>query len=259
MQIPVGPPTPTLDFASWIVWEDEHIVIVNKPAGVLSQGGEGGRGVNLVDLARAHYGKKNIGVAHRLDRNVSGLVIIPKTVESAKTIGAKMRDHAVQKLYRGVVRGVVAEHGWFLIEALLKKDEAKNEVRAVSAAELLAMKPGTGALFQPARTKVMVVARHRSPMGPIAELDLVPLTGRSHQLRAHLAYRGLPLIGDPKYGIMASGVNRPLLHAWKLTFSHPRGNKVLEVECPPPWNTELLSRLRAAPKPFLHVAGRRRL
>src|SRR4051812_1983152 len=84
-------PAPELDFARWILWEDEHLIAVDKPAGVLSQGGEGGEGINLVDLARAHLGIDGIGVLHRIDRNVSGVVLIAKGPRAARAVTIEMQ------------------------------------------------------------------------------------------------------------------------------------------------------------------------
>src|SRR5690349_9055426 len=101
-----GPPSPELDFAGWIVWEDEGLIAVDKPAGVLSQGGEGGAGVNLVDLARAHLGRSgSVGVLHRLDRNVSGVVLLSKDAGAAREMSALFAAHEVERVYRAVVRG----------------------------------------------------------------------------------------------------------------------------------------------------------
>src|SRR5688572_7737100 len=92
-------PDPELDFASWIAWGDEHLVAVDKPAGVLSQGGEGGRGRNLVDLARAHFGVPGIGVLHRIDRNVSGLVLLALDARAARGLSAALARGEVEREY----------------------------------------------------------------------------------------------------------------------------------------------------------------
>jgi 23S rRNA pseudouridine1911/1915/1917 synthase len=84
------------------------------------------------------------------------------------------------------------------------------------------------------------VRRLRAPLGPVAELDVRPVTGRSHQIRVHLAHAGLPIVGDPKYGVPARGIHRPLLHAMRVTFVHPRTRKPLTIEAPMPWNAPSL-------------------
>jgi RluA family pseudouridine synthase len=227
-----GAPAPALDFAAWIVWRDAHLIAVDKPAGVLSQGGEGGAGTNLVDLARAHLGREGIGVLHRLDRNVSGLVLLALEPEAARGLSAALARGEVLREYVAVVRGAPAHEAW-TIDAPLVKDPATNLVRV-----------GEGPASKPARTEVRVVARFRAPLGACAVLEVRPITGRSHQIRAHLAHAGLPILGDPKYGAPARGVRRPLLHARRMRFVHPRSGETIELVAPPPWRDDELRALR---------------
>jgi RluA family pseudouridine synthase len=214
-------PAPKLDFASWIVFEDAWLLAVDKPAGVLSQGGEGGEGINVVDLARAHLGKPTVGVLHRIDRNVSGVVLIAKDHGIASAMTKLFATGAVERVYRAIVRGS-PEKDIFTIDAWLKKDERTNEVRARKDEA-----PG----FRPAKTDVRVIRR----MGAKTELEVRPITGRSHQIRVHLAFAGLPIVGDPKYGVADRSTNRPLLHAERVSFMHPRTKKRVTIEAPIPW------------------------
>ncbi|UJR78645.1 Ribosomal large subunit pseudouridine synthase D [Sandaracinus amylolyticus] len=223
-------PAPALDFASWIVWRDAHLVAVDKPAGVLSQGGEGGAGVNLVDLARAHLGRGGIGVLHRLDRNVSGVVLLAIDPEAARGLSEQLAKGEVEREYVAIVRGTPSDDA-LVIDAPLVKDARTNEVRI-------------GAEGKPARTEVQVVSRFRAPLGACAALVVRPITGRSHQIRVHLAHVGLPIIGDPKYGVAAQGVRRPLLHARRMRFVHPITREPIEIVAPPPWRADALRALR---------------
>ena len=134
-------PSPALDFASWIVWEDEGLVAIDKPAGVLSQGGEGGAGINVVDLARAYYGKTGLGVLHRIDRNVSGLVLVAKTPQAASAMTTLFAKGKVERVYRAVVRGAPKEDA-LVFDAWLAKNEKTNEVRAVDASKASSAGPG---------------------------------------------------------------------------------------------------------------------
>jgi 23S rRNA pseudouridine1911/1915/1917 synthase len=218
-------PNPKLDFASWIIWEDEWLVAVDKPAGVLSQGGEGGAGKNVVDLARDHLKKTGVGVLHRIDRNVSGVVLVAKDHGIASAMTKLFAKAEVERVYRAIVRGHPPKDA-FTMDAWLAKDRKTNEVRASDEG---------GGDFRPAKTEAVVVRRFEARIGACAEIDVRPITGRSHQIRVHLAHAGFPIVGDPKYGVPAPGIHRPLLHAMRIAFVHPRTRKRVVIEAPIPW------------------------
>jgi RluA family pseudouridine synthase len=241
-------PSPRLNFARWIVWEDDWLVAVDKPAGVLSQGGEGGAGINVVDLARAYTGRPQVGVLHRIDRNVSGLVLIAKHAGAARAMTRLFARGAVVRTYRAVVFGRPAQER-FVMESWLTKDRASNRVRAADHEALEAMDETAREAYRPARTEAEIVERFEPPLGACAALDVRPISGRSHQIRVHLASAGLPIVGDPKYGVLARGVNRPLLHALRLEFTHPRSRAEVRLQAPIPWDQASMRRLAPAPRP----------
>jgi RluA family pseudouridine synthase len=225
-----------------IIWQDGALVAVSKPAGVASQGGDGLAGNNLVDLARAHFERAHVGVLHRLDRNVSGLVLLALDAETARTMSAQLREHEIGRRYLAVVRGKPAQDS-FELDAWLAKDEKRNQTRAADERELAQLPEHERRAFKPARTRVTVLERFSAPLGHCAALEVELVTGRSHQIRAHLGHASLPIIGDPKYGVAARGLNRPLLHAHRLAFTAPSGASI-ELHDPAPWSSAELRGLR---------------
>lgn len=225
-----------------IVWQEGALVAVSKPAGVASQGGDGLAGNNLVDLARAHFGRDQVGVLHRLDRNVSGLVLLALDSEVARVMSAQLREQEIGRRYLAVVRGRPPEDS-FELDAWLAKDEKRNQTRAATEPELAELSERERSQFKPARTRVAVRERFSAPIGQCALLEVELITGRSHQIRAHLAHAQLPILGDPKYGIAARALHRPLLHAHYLAFDAPSGAPI-ELRDPPPWSSAELRTLR---------------
>lgn len=225
------------DFRSWVVAHDGGIVAVNKPAGILSQGSRDSGGMDLVALARLAFGKREVAVLHRLDRNVSGVVLIALDAKSARFVSEELAKGRVTRTYVAIVRGA-PQTSPFFIEAALLKDARTNEVRVVDASV-----PGAKA----SSTRVEERSRWRSTAGQLTELGVQPISGRSHQIRVHLAHVGLPIVGDPKYGVQADGIFRPLLHSESIEVRGRGGFSAIQVVVSPPWtHAELLSIRRRA-------------
>lgn len=204
-----------------IVLETEHVLIVDKPAGVLSQKAAP-EDVSMVEIIRAYLTEKGEltavsgrrympGVVNRLDRNTSGLLIAAKTLPAARELSACLKERTLEKYYLALVRGTVAGDGH--MEAYLARD---TRTRAVSvSAEPV---PGGAAI----RTGW----RSLETRGDCTLLEVELFTGKTHQIRAHLAFNGHPLAGDVKYGDenwntrlrKQTGLARPFLHACRLTF-----------------------------------------
>jgi 23S rRNA pseudouridine1911/1915/1917 synthase len=226
-----------------VLFEDNHCLVVNKPAGLLSQGDETGE-PSLVDLAKAYLkttyrkpGNVYVGLIHRLDRPTSGVVLLARTSKSAGRLSAQFRAGAVEKCYRAVVEGRPIEREGEWID-WLAKDERTNRVAIVPAAA------------SPRSKEAVVAFRLIEEWRRYSVLELEPKTGRSHQLRVQLAHRGLPIVGDRKYGARsllraADGGFRIALHAERLTFTHPTRREVLSVHAPAPadWPEPLPERL----------------
>ena len=214
-----------------ILFEDNHCLAVDKPAGLLSQGDITGV-PSVVDLARdylkARYAKPGnvfVGLVHRLDRPTSGVVLLARTSKGAARFSEEFRNGRVAKTYEAVAEGAWAEDAgeW---EDWLLKDDRTNVVASVSSGT-----PGA----QSARLAYQVIGR--SP-GRVT-MELRPTTGRGHQLRVQLASRGLPIVGDAKYGarsrlLALDGMPRIALHARELRIKHPTRPEPLTIVAPMP-------------------------
>lgn len=212
-----------------ILYEDNHCLVVNKPAGLLSQGDETGD-PSLVTLAAAYLkeryqkpGNVYVGLVHRLDRPTSGVVLLARTSKAAGRLAAQFRSGEVAKVYWAIVEGTPhpAQGDW---EDRLEKDRTANRVRVRDDV------PEEG---QAARVAYRVLERR----GRWSLVELRPGTGRSHQLRVQLAHRGLPIVGDRKYGATsqleaADGGHRIALHARELSFRHPTRGETVTVIAP---------------------------
>ncbi len=213
------------------LFEDNHCLAVNKPAGLLSQG-DGSGDTCLVDLVRqdlkvryAKPGNVYVGLLHRLDRPTSGVVLLAKTSKAAGRLSSDFRSGRISKLYWAIVEGGVAEAAGRWVDRL-DKDRRANRVEVVG--EL-------NDRGHEAQVDFEVIER----WGRFTKLALQPATGRSHQLRVQLASRGMPVLGDRKYGSTKilraeDGGFRIALHARRLTFTHPTLREAISVEAPVP-------------------------
>ncbi len=229
-----------------IIWREGALLAVSKPSGLASQGGDGLAGKNLVDLARAHFRSSQVAVLHRLDRNVSGLVLLALDSATARVMSEQMHERSIVRRYVAVVRGTPSADA-FEVNAWLSKDAKSNQVHAVDASEIEHMPAAQRDGYKPAQTLCRVRERFSTPLGRCAVLEIELVTGRSHQIRAHLQHIGLPIVGDPKYGAPAMNVKRPLLHAEQLGFTAPSGERI-ELRDPAPWSSLALRGMRPAPK-----------
>lgn len=216
-----------------ILFSDNHLVAAAKPAGMATVPDEtGDRSLldEVRDWIRTSAGKQGnvfVGVVHRLDRPVSGLVLFARTSKAASRLSEAWRTRAVEKRYLGLVAGRPAEPSGE-VEQWLLKDERRNVVRLVDAANPDARRASS-------RYEVLAEARG------VSLLRLVPLTGRPHQLRVLCQSLGTPLLGDLKYGASRALADASIaLHASELVFPHPVGQRVVSLRCEPPdqpwWN-----------------------
>ncbi len=205
-----------------ILYEDEDIVVVDKPAGMVVHPGAGTDGGTLVEglLASRRLpvddDPARPGIVHRLDKETSGVIVVAKTASALSALKAQFASRGVAKLYLALVEGEIAEEEG-LIDAPVGRDPAHPRVMTVSPR-------GRGA-----KTAFRVLQRF--PTGTL--LLLQPRTGRTHQLRVHLRYIGHPIVGDPLYGKEREHM---FLHAWRIGFTHPGSGEWVRFEAPiPPW------------------------
>ena len=217
-----------------IVYEDNHCLAVNKPAGLLAQGDATGEPC-VLDEARAYlkvkYAKPGnvfVGLVHRIDQPTSGVMLLARTSKAASRLSEQFREGSIEKVYWAVVEGRVPPGSGEWSDALLK-DETRNVVSVVP--------PGT-----PGARAAALAYRVLGSSGRASLVEVRPLTGRSHQIRVQLAARGLPIVGDRKYGavtrlLATDGKPRVALHARSLTFSHPTRREAISVtaEVPADW------------------------
>ena len=205
-----------------IVHEDPSLLVIDKPAGVAVHGGSGVSFGVIESLRAARPETKVLELAHRLDRDTSGLLVVCKKRSALVEIHRMLRDGEVEKIYTAVVKGVPRQDSFEIRDALHKHVTASGE-RRVSVRE-----DGITAL-----TKVKVTKRGSE----YSALEVRLMTGRTHQIRVHLAHTGHPVLGDDKYGdfevnraLAKQGVKRLFLHARKLAFSHPLTGERLRLQ-----------------------------
>ena len=233
-------PAPAREFP--ILFEDDHLIALEKPAGVAVHGGSGVSFGVIEQLRRARPQAKFLELVHRLDRETSGVLLVAKKRSALTQLQDQFRDRETGKTYLALVVGKWPGNKKVLDKPLVKfllpgKDgqDGERRVRVTAKDDPDGMK---------SVTLVKVVQRLERQGAEFTQLEVTIKTGRTHQIRVHLASEGFPIAGDDKYGVFEvnkalqkQGLKRMYLHAWRLQFTHPATGERCELHAALP--TEL--------------------
>ena len=230
---------PPQDIPLDVVYEDDDVIVVNKPTGLVVHPAPGHPDGTLVTAMLHHCGdslsgiggEKRPGIVHRIDRDTSGLIIAAKNDAAHLALSAQLKDHSLSRTYECLVTGNMKQDSG-TVDAPIGRSSADRKKMAVVP---------TG---RRAVTHWEVVARYPGVTHLRCRLE----TGRTHQIRVHMAYIGHPILGDTVYGAKkpVPGLTGQCLHATGLRFIHPRTGEPVELHCPlPPEFTAMLQKLQS--------------
>lgn len=209
--------SPTDEITPWnypldIVYEDDDIIIVNKPSGMVVHPGAGNKDHTLVNALKYHTDKlsdingiERLGIVHRIDKDTSGLIIVAKTNKAHEILGEYFKNHSIKREYIALLCGVLP-HDTATIDAPIGRDE-KNRLR-------MTVTPNNS---KRAITHLQVLKRYKDYTLVKARLE----TGRTHQIRVHTKYIGYPVYNDPVYASKSEGDFGQFLHSYSMEFIHP--------------------------------------
>ena len=229
---------PPQDIPLDVVYEDDDVIVVNKPTGLVVHPAPGHPDGTLVNALLHHCGdslsgiggEKRPGIVHRIDRDTSGLIIAAKNDAAHLALSAQLKDHSLSRTYECLVTGNMKQDSG-TVDAPIGRSSTDRKKMAVVP---------TG---RRAVTHWEVVARYPGVTHLRCRLE----TGRTHQIRVHMAYIGHPILGDTVYGAKkpVPGLTGQCLHAAGLRFVHPRTGEPVELHCPlPPEFTAMLQKLQ---------------
>jgi 23S rRNA pseudouridine1911/1915/1917 synthase len=207
-----------------VLYEDGDLAVINKPAGMVVHPAPGhytgtlvhallGRGGSWSEIG----GASRPGIVHRLDKGTSGVIVVARNDVSHRALSAQLKDRSLSRTYLAIVQGRIKDAAGELEGPIGRHPKERKRMAVVS-----------GGRF--ARTRYEVVERGARHTLLRCDLD----TGRTHQIRVHLAALGHPVAGDEEYGGREEGLSRPMLHAWRLRLRHPRTKEEMSFEAAPP-------------------------
>ena len=215
-----------------VIYEDDSLAIINKPRGLVVHPGSGHHEDTLVDILKEKFdtlsdlnGEFRPGIVHRIDKDTSGLLVIAKTNEAHRFLAEQLKDHTMHREYFAIVRGNIGEHDGKII-APIGRDKKDRTRMAVD------VKEGKEAI-------TFFHVEQRFKKHTFVSLKL--LTGRTHQIRVHMAFIGHPVEGDSVYCRNCMDFNGQLLHAYRITLMHPTTKETMSFEAKmPPYFEEAL-------------------
>jgi 23S rRNA pseudouridine1911/1915/1917 synthase len=221
-----------------IVYEDGDLVVIDKPAGMVVHPAPGHATGTMVHALlgiggtwSAAGGEARPGIVHRLDKGTSGLILAARTDAGHRALAAQLADRRLSRTYLAIARGGIAQDEGLVDGPIARHPRDRLRMAVVEGG-------------RPARTRFRVLRRSAGHTLVRCELE----TGRTHQIRVHLAAMGHPIVGDELYGRRRPGEpERPMLHAWRLRLRHPRTGAELRLEAPPPEDMARCWRALAGP------------
>lgn len=230
-------PAPAREFPTLL--EDEHLIAIDKPAGVAVHGGSGVSFGVIEQLRQARPQAKFLELVHRLDRETSGILLVAKKRSALTHLQDQFRERETGKTYLALVAGTWPANKKVIDLPLHKYLQADGErrVRVTTADDPDGMRSITLV-----KVRSTVAARPEQGLSAMSLLEVTIKTGRTHQIRVHLASQGHAIVGDDKYGdfdlnkrLQKQGMKRMFLHAWRLQFNHPASGERVQLiaELPP--------------------------
>ncbi len=213
-----------------VIFEDDDLLVLNKPAGIVMHPGAGHQQHTLVNALLAHCrnlsgigGKERPGIVHRLDKETSGALVVAKNDPTHRDLSKQFAARTMTKIYLALVAGSLRKPSGFIDKAIARHPVHRQRMS-------IARRQGRSA-----KTEYRVL---RSS-GGVSLIECILHTGRTHQIRVHLHHLGHPILGDKLYGGKRAGnYSRQMLHSWKLAFRHPRTGETMNFIAPIPKDFE---------------------
>ena len=234
---PAAPAAPAREFP--ILLEDDWLIALDKPAGVAVHGGSGVSFGVIEQLRRARPEAKFLELVHRLDRDTSGILLVARRRSALTALQQQFRERVTGKTYLALVVGTWPARLKVIDAPLFKYLQPDGERRVRTTA---AQDPDGMRAITLVKRRSVLAAHHEQGLPAMSLLEVTIKTGRTHQIRVHLASQGHPIAGDEKYGdfdlnkrLRKLGLSRMFLHAWRLQFDHPASGERIELqaELPP--------------------------